>query len=323
MSRIRLTNKTRIASDSYDPYDPTGSRPDYKKSRYSDYSNFDPAKDDVGGRGDKNTDGSTLNKQDNAGRKLMNNSVGEMKLRQARAWQASKLATKLAIYLLGQKAPSSMVKAQAAQFLSLGNAKLAKAVNRFAKTEYLYAEDDSEEEEKEACGLKSAEEEAEEPAEEEAEKTAEEAEEPAEEEAEKTAEEAEKPAKEEAEKPAAEEAAEEAEKPAEEEAEEPAEEEKEACGVEADGQACPNCGDEGCDGSCTVAEDEDEIDQAALADLFESNSNNLVAKKDKVAKSKKVGVQKLEQPKVKVASSNGVNLESIWESAPDVSKIFN
>jgi hypothetical protein len=66
--------------------------------------------------------------------------IGEMKLRQAKAWQASKLATKLAVYLLGEKAPATMIKAQAAEFLALGNAKLAKAVNRFAKTEYLYAE---------------------------------------------------------------------------------------------------------------------------------------------------------------------------------------
>jgi hypothetical protein len=35
-----------------------------------------------------------------------------------------------------------MVKAQASEFLSLGNAKLAKAVARYANTSYLYAEDE-------------------------------------------------------------------------------------------------------------------------------------------------------------------------------------
>jgi hypothetical protein len=47
----------------------------------------------------------------------------------------------LAIYCLGEKAPQAMIKAQAADFLSLGNEKLAKAVNRFAKTAYLYADE--------------------------------------------------------------------------------------------------------------------------------------------------------------------------------------
>jgi uncharacterized FlgJ-related protein len=106
------------------------------------YNNFDPAKEDIGGLGDKKTDGSQLHEEDIKGRNEMN--IGEIKLRQAKAWQASKLATKLAIYLLGEKAPSSMVKAQAADFLSLGNTKLAKAVNRFAKTEYLYADEEIE-----------------------------------------------------------------------------------------------------------------------------------------------------------------------------------
>jgi hypothetical protein len=32
------------------------------------YTNFDPAKDDVGGRGDKKTDGSMLHEQDVKGR---------------------------------------------------------------------------------------------------------------------------------------------------------------------------------------------------------------------------------------------------------------
>ena len=136
MSRIRLTNKTRLAND---PADMQGDRQDCgKRTRFEKYkTKFDPAKDDVGGRDKKETDGSTLYEGD---KKLRNDMhVTEIKLRQAKLWERSKLATKLAMYLLGEKAPQSMIKAQASEFLSLGNQKLAKAVSRFAKTEYLYA----------------------------------------------------------------------------------------------------------------------------------------------------------------------------------------
>ena len=255
MSRIRLTSKTRIAND---PSDMEGNRQDCgKKTRMNKYTNFDPAKDDVGGRGNKNTDGSKLHEQDVRERDEMN--IG--KLRQAKAWQASKLATKLAIYLLGEKAPSSMVKAQAAEFLALGNARLAKAVNRFAKTQYLYAEQDQQEN---------------------------------------------KSAKTEEEQGEGE--------------EQGKGEEKQGCGdVQAQEQekAPQQLVQQAKD------DDNDEIDDACLASLFEQNSNNLVASKNQNRSSKKVGVQKLSQPTVKVASNKAVDLSSIWEGAPDVSKIFN
>ena len=272
MSRVRLTNKTRIAND---PSDMEGNRQDCgKKTRMNKYTNFDPAKDDVGGRGNKKTDGSMLHEQDVKGRNEMN--VGEMKLRQAKAWQASKLATKLAIYLLGEKAPSSMVKAQAAEFLSLGNAKLAKAVNRFAKTQYLYAQEEDEVQE-------TKQEVTEQPAEQEAKQEVTE--------------------------------------------QETKEEVEQACGDVA-AEQCEDCEkveqaeDAPEEQLVQQADEDEEIDDACLASLFEQNSNTLVASKKNV-ESKKVGVQKLAQPTVKVASSKGVNLESIWEGAPDVSKIFN
>ena len=271
MSRIRLTNKTRIAND---PADMEGTRQDCgKKTRMTKYDTFDIKDDSKPADSQKYV--KNLHKKDVEERNEMN--VG--KLRQARAWQASKLATKLAIYSLGQKAPSSMVKAQAAEFLSLGNEKLAKAVNRFAKTEYLYAEQDGQ---------------------------------------------ADTPK---AEQPKAEDAGQ-ADTP---KAEQPKTEDA--------GQAdTPQDTEQGTAGDCCAVAPqadlvqeqegcaqggEDEISDATLASLFEQNSNNLVASKKVVASTKKVGVQKLSQPKVKVASSNGVNLEEIWESAPDISKIFN
>ena len=297
MSRVRLTNKTRIAND---PSDMEGNRQDCgKKTRMNKYTNFDPAKDDVGGRGNKKTDGSMLHEQDVKGRNEMN--VGEMKLRQAKAWQASKLATKLAIYLLGEKAPSSMVKAQAAEFLSLGNAKLAKAVNRFAKTQYLYAQEEDEVQETKQ----------------------EVTEQPAEQEAKQEVTEQETKEVEQACGDVAAEQCEDCEKV--EQAEQ--EEVEQACGDVA-AEQCEDCEkveqaeDAPEEQLVQQADEDEEIDDACLASLFEQNSNTLVASKKNV-ESKKVGVQKLSQPTVKVASSKGVNLESIWEGAPDVSKIFN
>ena len=154
MARVRLTKKTRLAND---PSDMEGVRQDCgKKTRFEKYTNFDPAKDDVGGRGKAQTDGSKLYQGDKGLRNEMH--ITELKLKQAKMWQRSKLATKLAMYLLGEKAPQSMVKAQAAQFLSLGNAKLAKAVSRWAKTEYLYAEQEEQEVKEETAAEQTTEE---------------------------------------------------------------------------------------------------------------------------------------------------------------------
>ena len=133
--RVRLTSRSRIAND---PQDMQGLRQDCgKKTRYNKYDNFDVEKNDVGGLGNKDTDGSKLYEQDQKLRDEMN----VTKLRQAKLWERSKLATKLAVYCLGEKAPQAMIKAQAADFLSLGNDKLAKAVSRYAKTAYLYADE--------------------------------------------------------------------------------------------------------------------------------------------------------------------------------------
>ena len=127
MKRVRLTKRV----NANDPGDMDGAR-EKLQPKMDQYSNFDPAKDDVGDRKVKTW------KEDAKLRDEMNIT----KIKQAKAWKASKLATKLAMYLLGDKAPSSMVKAQASEFLSLGNAKLAKAVARYANTSYLYAEDE-------------------------------------------------------------------------------------------------------------------------------------------------------------------------------------
>ena len=264
MARVRLTNKTRIAND---PSDMEGMRQDCgKKTRFEKYTNFDPAKDDVGGRGKAETDGSKLYEGDKDLRNEMH--VTELKLKQAKMWERSKLATKLAMYLLGEKAPQSMIKAQAAEFLSLGNAKLAKAVSRFAKTEYLYAEQEDKVEEQVD--------------------------------------------------------AEQTEAPAEQVKEEATQEEVEqACGDVCaceDGETCEKCAaPQEVVEQTQEAEEDDDLDEEALASLFEDNSNTLVAKKNE-AKSGKVGVQKFEQPQR--TASNKVSLDQLWQGAPDLSNIF-
>lgn len=282
MARVRLTNKTRIAND---PSDMEGMRQDCgKKTRFEKYTNFDPAKDDVGGRGKAETDGSKLYEGDKDLRNEMH--VTELKLKQAKMWERSKLATKLAMYLLGEKAPQSMIKAQAAEFLSLGNAKLAKAVSRFAKTEYLYAEQEEEVEANEV----------------EEQVVAEQAEAPAEQVKEEVKEEA----------------------PAEQVKEEAAQEEEveQACGDVCaceDGETCEKCAAPQEVVEQTQEAEEDDLDEEALASLFEDNSNTLVAKKNEV-KAGKVGVQKFEQPQR--TASNKVSLDQLWQGAPDLSNIF-
>ena len=269
MARVRLTNKTRIAND---PSDMEGMRQDCgKKTRFEKYTNFDPAKDDVGGRGKAETDGSKLYEGDKDLRNEMH--VTELKLKQAKMWERSKLATKLAMYLLGEKAPQSMIKAQAAEFLSLGNAKLAKAVSRFAKTEYLYAEQEEEVEANEV----------------EEQVVAEQAEAPAEQVKEEAAQE---------------------------------EEVEQACGDVCaceDGETCEKCAAPQEVVEQTQEAEEDDLDEEALASLFEDNSNTLVAKKNEV-KAGKVGVQKFEQPQR--TASNKVSLDQLWQGAPDLSNIF-
>lgn len=288
MARVRLTNKTRLAND---PSDMEGVRQDCgKKTRFEKYTNFDPAKDDVGGRGKAETDGSKLYEGDKELRNEMH--VTELKLKQAKMWERSKLATKLAVYLLGEKAPQSMIKAQAAEFLSLGNTKLAKAVSRWAKTEYLYAEQEEEAPAQEAPAAEQVKEEA-----------------PAEQVKEQAT----------AEQEEVEEAGEQEEAPAQEATEQ--EEVEQACGdVCADEEeVCEKCAAPQEVVEQAQEADEEDLDEEVLASLFEDNSNTLVAKKNE-AKAGKVGVQKFEQPQ-RVAS-NKLSLDQLWEGAPDLSNIF-
>lgn len=279
MSRVRLTKRVQAN----DPGDMDGSRQKIQP-KIDTYSNFDPAKDDVGDRKVK------MWKED----PKLRDEMHVTKMKQARMWQASKLATKLAIYLLGEKAPSNMIKAQAAEFLPLGNARLAKAVSRFANTEYLYAEDEEEMEKPAESSVA-----------EEEEKT--EAETPAEEvkvEEKVEASEEEVEVEDKVEEGGDDEEVEEA-SDDEEDTEEAADEE-----IETEEELVEEASD-----------DEEEISDEEIASIFADNSNDVVAKKT-VKKSAKKGVQTMVQPS-KVASSQQTYMSELWAGAPDVSDVFN
>lgn len=282
MSRVRLTKRVQAN----DPGDMDGSRQKIQP-KIDTYSNFDPAKDDVGDRKVK------MWKED----PKLRDEMHVTKMKQARMWQASKLATKLAIYLLGEKAPSNMIKAQAAEFLPLGNARLAKAVSRFANTEYLYAEDEEEMEKPAESSV----------AEEEEEKT--EAETPAEEvkveekvEASEEEDEVEDKVEEAGDDEEVEEASDD-----EEDTEEAADEE-----IETEEELVEEASDD----------EEEEISDEEIASIFADNSNDVIAKKT-VKKSAKKGVQTMVQPTSKIASSQQTYMSELWAGAPDVSDVFN
>ena len=288
--RVRLTSRSRIAND---PQDMQGLRQDCgKKTRYNKYDNFDVEKNDVGGLGNKDTDGSKLYEQDQKLRDEMN----VTKLRQAKLWERSKLATKLAVYCLGEKAPQAMIKAQAADFLSLGNDKLAKAVSRYAKTAYLYADEQEQIEE-----VKEEVEEAKEEVKEEVEEVKEEVAEACEEEVtEAVQEEVAEACEEEVTEAVQEEVAE----ACEEEVTEAEQEEEFVTGSEEEAE-----------------EDKDEaISDEVLASLFAGKGNAIVAKKSEAKSTGKVGVQKFNQPQ-RTASSK-ISLDNLWAGAPDLSDIF-
>ena len=279
MSRVRL--KKRVQAN--DPGDMDGSRQKIQP-KIDTYSNFDPAKDDVGDRKVK------MWKED----PKLRDEMHVTKMKQARMWQASKLATKLAIYLLGEKAPSNMIKAQAAEFLTLGNARLAKAVSRFASTEYLYAEDEEEME-------KPAESAVAEDEEEKAEVETHDEEVKEEEKVEATEEEVEDKVEEADDEEEVEEASDDDEKTEEADDEE----------IETEEDLVEEASDD----------DEEEISDEEIASIFADNSNNVVAKKT-VKKSAKKGVQTMVQPS-KVASSQQTYMSELWAGAPDVSDVFN
>lgn len=281
MNRVRLTKRVQAN----DPGDMDGSRQKIQP-KIDTYSNFDPAKDDVGDRKVK------MWKDD----PKLRDEMHVTKMKQAKMWQASKLATKLAIYLLGEKAPSSMIKAQAAEFLPLGNARLARAVSRFAKTEYLYAEDE-EEMEKPAESAVADEEEVE---------VKEEV---------APVEEVEAPAEATEEEVKVEDKVEEA--GDDEEVEEASDDEKieeaDDDKIETEEDLVEEASDDD--------DEEEEISDEEIASIFADNSNDVVANKT-AKKSAKKGVQTMVQPS-KVASSQATYMSELWAGAPDVSDVFN
>ena len=224
-------------------------------------------------------------------------------------------AVRLAILLLGEKTPESLIEEQARDFMHLGAEGLDRSLSRFSGTQNLYvAADDSEdkpaEEDKEDKEKKAAEEGKKE-------------DKPAEEE------------KEDKEKKAAEEGKKE-DKPAEEEKED---KEKKASAVRAEQSGSEETTHEigeslttaGLDIELSATVDEPESDKEAdamLASLFDDD--NIPEElpepgQGRRESSSKKGVRKLGgQPRVASTDAGSAgNLSDIWPSAPDISEVFN
>lgn len=269
-------------------------------------------------------------------------------------------AVKLAVLLLGEKAPEKMIEAQARDFMALGGKALNASLARFAETEELYAADEDSAEEpkakkaddekkeeekpvaasKKCVGCKAAEGEA--PAEEPKAKKAEEA--PKEEEKpvaaskNKKAEEEKKD-----EEPKAKKAGDEEVVEAEDEMDVEAEEEEvtaegedmdvfagdeDADMVESASKKADDANEldveltaEDMDGETKTSAEEDEL----LASLYagEAEDAEEAPKTEAKKASTKKGVKKLGgQPKVASTGKGGEDLSNLWKSAPDLSSIF-
>lgn len=214
---------------------------------------------------------------------------------------AANKAVRLAVLLLGEKSPEDVIEEQAKDFMAMGSKSLDASLSRFAKTQKFYAEDKAEEA----------------PVEEKAEekKAADKSEEKAEEAP------AEKKAADEA--PEAEKESEAA--PAKEAADEKEDTKQEACKAslkqaEEDVQLSES------DEDVTTQADDADPDLAKALEGLPTEAADETEDEGDVAPSKtaKKGIRKLGGQPI-VASSNGGEdeaLNSLWNSAPDVSELF-
>jgi len=231
---------------------------------------------------------------------------------------AANKAVRIAVLLLGEKVDDDVIEAQARDFMGLSQEVMDRTLDRFAKSQSLYAEDEKDEEEKKASE-ELAEKGSEVPAPIKApEKTKVKAEEKKEEEKKEAADEK----KDDEKKEAADE------KEEEKEAADEKEEEKEAAEEDDEKKEASVGSPNELNIELTGAADEEMKDDPEadkqLASLFDDDG--LTAKQEeqpKAAASKKAGIRKLGgQPKVAAAEAAPVDISSIWETAPDVSELF-
>lgn len=148
MSRIRLTtrlamNKERVAESQKDGLFPGDVGNEERKKNYREIDEYHTFEQTVNHELPDMRHDWQDNPRDEVG-------MGIPKKAKASIVTATANATKLAYFLLGEKASDEMIEAQARDFLRLGNDRLSAAVERFAETVDLY-EDEDEDEDYEDC----------------------------------------------------------------------------------------------------------------------------------------------------------------------------
>lgn len=140
MSRIRLTtrlamNKERIAESQKDGLFPGDVGNEERKKNYREIDEYHTFEQTVNHELPDMRHDWQDNPRDEVG-------MGIPKKAKASIVTATANATKLAYFLLGEKASDEMIEAQARDFLRLGNDRLSAAVERFAETVDLYEDED-------------------------------------------------------------------------------------------------------------------------------------------------------------------------------------
>jgi len=327
MARVRLTRRKRRAAEA-EPYPGMVGQPDrtfepmdeYNSEAYKQKGWYYPDDSDDWKNEERNEIGVGIPRED--GERAGDNNPVVRKAHIQRIRQAAGKAVKLAVLLLGDKSPEEVVEAQARDFMRLGDKGLDEALKRYAETETLYAESEEKKEEDEAKGEEEAAKTVQEEVEEDAKKKAEDDEEEAPAEAKKKSEEDEDEAKK-------------AEDGGDQNAEannnesigvpaKAGELDIEMVAVEAEAAADPEA-----DSLLTklYAEDEEDDADEEACDLkkkkkSEDDEDDDDDEDEDEGAKKKAGVQTLGgQPKV--AASENIDLGGLWNSAPDVSDVFN
>ena len=339
--RIRLTERnTRRAVEDNIPYPGTVNQPERKFKRRDQYDNY---KETINHPTPDMRHEWKDNERDEIGFGIPNDTqptVASVRL-------AAGKAVKVAVLLLGEKVAEELIEDQARDFMSMSGDAMDRTLSRFAETQELYASDDEDDDDEDGDSdpVEAAEEEKKEEKKEEKEAAEDEKKEDKEESKEAAEEEKKEDKKEVVEAKKATDDADEDEKSkeatddadedddkkeaAEDEKKEDKEESKEAAEEVVEEEEVVEAKKSSTDMDIELTSTVDEIStdpevDAQLASLFDGD---IVAEEDEdddeVEASKKAGIKKLGgQPKV-ASKSNMADIGSIWDSAPDVSGVFN
>ena len=152
MSRVRITQRNRRAVDDSIPYPGNVNQPDRKFKKWDQYFNFKQ----------------TVNHElPDMSHEWQNDSHDDIGFGGSEPWgaeptvpqvkQAADRAVKLSCLLLGSKVSKEVILRQANEFMNLGPKGLERSLIRFAKTQKLYAADESDEQVNESPAAEKAE----------------------------------------------------------------------------------------------------------------------------------------------------------------------